>query len=680
MRPRGSMSLPWQAGLLVLAAGSLACGGGKLTPVEVVLVASPSEVDFGWVEVAKASRHQVVVRNDSVVPVDVELVFQDGEAFSVESKGLRLEAFTEGPATVVFRPLYDGEYTSVLRVRAGSAESEVPLSGRAYFCEGSPGCGIQRFDPETGTCEFVPGCDDGNACTEDVCAEDGSGCEHRDVSAQCPAPSEECRVPVCDPSRGCDVAVAPDGAPCGESCNRGTCQAGVCVSTVCDDGNACTRDSCDLETGTCRNDDLTSECRPANACVAAMCEPHIGCVQSPLPDGEPCGKVTCSGLAECFAGTCVNMPPPDAGCGCDEAPVPPPRLMVGYGQVCRITSDEHVECWGMPDALGDGTPANSISPSPVRASGLAEVVGIYALSTSVVAQTREAGAWWWGTVDATPSGDELVFHDRPAPLPYFQEVRGASSFAVGVLSPCLFADGDLWCWGYNCTGEFGDGTLSPEHPACSTWLTTTWQRVSLDGIVSASLASTRRCVVLDDSTVRCWGANGEGDLGGGPHGPRLVLSPEPARLADGRVLRGAVEVSAGAPTCIRTIYGEVYCAGHYSHGMQTLPYFKGPYFERIPLDGCPAQISTSPGGFAQVACVRMTDASVRCFGRNAYGALGNPDAGVTWSDASGIADVDEVRTNGMVTCTALSDAGYRCWGSNGSGELGDGTFVDRWVP
>lgn len=668
--------------VLLLGLLLLACSGAKLTPVQIVLVASPSEVDFGWLKVGENSSKQVVVRNDSVVPVDVDLVPQDREAFSVESETLSLDPFAEGAIAVVFSPSHEGAHTSVLRVRAGGTENEVRLSGRAYFCEGSPGCGIQHFDPDSESCEFVPGCDDGNACTEDVCAGDGSGCEHRDVSARCSIPSEECRIPTCDPSTGCTVAVAPDGAACGESCNRGTCQAGVCVSTICDDGNACTRDSCDLDTGTCRNDDVTSECQPANACVTAACDPQAGCVQTPVPDGEPCGKATCSGLPECFAGACVNMPPPDAGCGCDESPPPPPRLIVGFGLGCRITSDEHVECWGTPDALGNGSPSNSISPLPVQATGLAEAVGIYAMYSSVVVQTRNAGAWWWGYVDLAASGDALVFHDRPAPVPYFQEVLAASSSASSIASPCVFSGGDIWCWGYNCNGEFGDGTVSPESPHCVTLQSRAWRRVPLDRIVAASLApNARSCAVLEDATVRCWGGSVSGELGVGPPAARMVLSPEPARLTDGSILRGAVEVSTGIPSCIRTIYGELYCAGQYSHNMQDLPYFSGgAYFAKIPLAGCPVQVTTSPAGLVEVACVRLADSSIRCFGSNVMGALGSPDAGETWSDATGITNVEEVRTDGSKTCVSLSDGGFRCWGSNLFGALGDGTFVDRWVP
>jgi hypothetical protein len=104
-------------------------------------------------------------------------------------------------------------------------------------------------------------CDDGNACTEDVCIERDDRCRHDGVAAccltdadcadadacttnerceagrctsdavVCTAPEEECRQAVCDPTRGCESAAVRDGTACddGDPCTRSdTCSAGAC--------------------------------------------------------------------------------------------------------------------------------------------------------------------------------------------------------------------------------------------------------------------------------------------------------------------------------------------------------------------------------------------------------------------------------------------------------------------
>lgn len=82
------------------------------------------------------------------------------------------------------------------------------------------------------------------------------------------------------------------------------------------------------------------------------------------------------------------------------------------------------------------------------------------------------------------------------------------------------------------------------------------------------------------------------------------------------------------------------------------------------------------------ACARMVDGTVRCWGRNSEGQLGD---GTTTSRAVpapvlGLTNVAEIAAVGNRTCARLTDATVSCWGSNWQGELGDGTTTSRSVP
>ncbi len=88
---------------------------------------------------------------------------------------------------------------------------------------------------------------------------------------------------------------------------------------ACDDGDACTVDSCDPEVG-CSNEpiDALTECDDGNPCTADSCDPAAGCVNdgtgvlTACDDGDPCtADDACSGDAE---GTCAGGGPTD----CDD--------------------------------------------------------------------------------------------------------------------------------------------------------------------------------------------------------------------------------------------------------------------------------------------------------------------------------------------------------------------------
>jgi hypothetical protein len=167
-----------------------------------------------------------------------------------------------------------------------------------------------------GACETLPvSCKDGNPCTVDACDSAAGGCLHLAAPdgspcdppspcviagackdgqcaggepVQCPA--IPCREAICDESTGACVAgaSAPDGSACDSGpCNLGeTCAAGACGGgkpVDCDDGDACTLDTCAPSTGGCEH--APKQCpEPAgDACRDASCAGPKGCGSSPSP-------------------------------------------------------------------------------------------------------------------------------------------------------------------------------------------------------------------------------------------------------------------------------------------------------------------------------------------------------------------------------------------------------------
>jgi hypothetical protein len=160
-----------------------------------------------------------------------------------------------------------------------------------------------------------PNCDDGNACTADRC--DGQrGCMHEAIAGCTPCARNDqcadgnfCTTDVCTAGR-CRHANAANGTSCedGNACNGGeTCQAGTCTAGSrlnCDDGDACTMDSCDVLAG-CKHGSLS--CDDGNPCTADSCDHATGCRHDPIPDCTTCGTVAdCDDANACTAEACSD--------------------------------------------------------------------------------------------------------------------------------------------------------------------------------------------------------------------------------------------------------------------------------------------------------------------------------------------------------------------------------------
>ena len=71
----------------------------------------------------------------------------------------------------------------------------------------------------------------------------------------------------------------------------------------------------------------------------------------------------------------------------------------------------------------------------------------------------------------------------------------------------VFDGGTARCWGFNGNGELGDGTTTDS----STPVVVS----GLAGAAALTAGNGHTCARLDDGTARCWGLNGYGELGDG---------------------------------------------------------------------------------------------------------------------------------------------------------------------
>jgi alpha-tubulin suppressor-like RCC1 family protein len=123
----------------------------------------------------------------------------------------------------------------------------------------------------------------------------------------------------------------------------------------------------------------------------------------------------------------------------------------------------------------------------------------------------------------------------------------------------LLKNGTAECWGSNNNGELGTGTTNASLTPVKVKGLSTVTALSAGGV-----NGNYTCALLQAGTVKCWGYNGEGELGNGT--TRAALTP-------------------------------------------------------VSVAGLGGAISITTGG--RHACAEMKNAVVKCWGENSYGELGN---------------------------------------------------------
>jgi cysteine-rich repeat protein len=213
------------------------------------------------------------------------------------------------------------------------------------LCDDKDPCTNDTCNTNTHSCEHSPNtgnpCTDGNACTQtDTCV--NGVCTGSDFKV-CAAPGPCFNQGSCDASTGdCIDNPRNEGSSCGDinQCNgtdscdgKGNCVQGT-PATTCDDGNTCTSDSCDTESGKCSfNAQVGASCSDNNICTLAdTCNVDGQCVPgavNPCDDSNSCTTDSCNAQSAADGGNgCVSV---DNGtCGGAVVPNPhPPTFLSG---------------------------------------------------------------------------------------------------------------------------------------------------------------------------------------------------------------------------------------------------------------------------------------------------------------------------------------------------------------
>ncbi|MFZ9697666.1 MAG: Ig-like domain-containing protein, partial [Ilumatobacteraceae bacterium] len=201
--------------------------------------------------------------------------------------------------------------------------------------------------------------------------------------------------------------------------------------------------------------------------------------------------------------------------------------------------------------------------------------------------------------------------------------------------------------------------------------------VTIEGETVTSIESSERqsCAITAQGGVVCWGQNNYGQLGDGTRTNRAY----PVSVSG--ISSGAVKLAMNLwHTCAVMADGTVKCWGRNSWGElgnnstsdSNVP---------VTVSGITDAIDIAVSGYA--TCVGHASGGVSCWGYGGHGELGNTTGASSLLPvriASISARVTSISADDQTYCATTEDGAAQCWGRNDWGNLGDGTTTRRFAP
>lgn len=313
------------------------------------------------------------------------------------------------------------------------------------------------------------------------------------------------------------------------------------------------------------------------------------------------------------------------------------QVATGFFHSCAVTVGGRVRCWGSGGSgrLGRGSTASSPVPGEVVKPGAVTLTDAIQVATGtqhscaliVTGSVKCWGAASRGQIGRGTTSDSWTAIDVVL-APGGPVLGDITQIAAGSNHTCgLRNDGTVACWGANGSGRLGDGTTTDRPSPVDVLVAPAGP--SLSGVTAIAAGSDHTCALMADTTVRCWGAGGSGQLGDG---------------------------LGAASTSPVTVSG----LSHVTH----------------------LAVGT------QFSCAIRADTTVACWGANGSGRLGDgttstrttPVDVVTTLGGASLSGVVQISTGASHACARLIGGGVVCWGESGSGRLGDGATTDRPTP
>lgn len=350
------------------------------------------------------------------------------------------------------------------------------------------------------------------------------------------------------------------------------------------------------------------------------------------------------------------------------------RIGLGTEHGCLVDDKGGLLCWGYNGYRQQSTSAYLATgtPTPIPAvTGVSRFAGGELSSCALVG--TQVRCWGHNDYGTLGNGQNRYIQDTPVVF----NAPAASDVGVGYQFACalLAGSGDIMCSGRNDDGRLG-------RPGGDTNTPVLVQGTAPDPDAGADAAApaygaTRLSVgnghscAIHGGKIGCWGSNNAGQLG--------FAGGASATPADVATITDATDVAAGGGhTCAVLGDQSLRCWGANANGQTTGGDSNGPALRTPNIGGKKAKGVAC--GYDH-SCALAEDGTVYCWGRGRDGELGN---GVradspTPVQVGGLANVKAITAKGRITCAVLQDGSAFCWGLNHVGQLGEGAVLTTGV-
>gem|GEM_PF-998835 len=344
------------------------------------------------------------------------------------------------------------------------------------------------------------------------------------------------------------------------------------------------------------------------------------------------------------------------------------KVTVGDYFSCAV-DPAGVKCWGYNSdgQLGNGT--TSTSSTPVSVSGASGFLSVDAGRSHVCALTSAGGVWCWGSGGSGQLGNGNLTNSS-TPVQVTGLASGVLSVSAGGSSSCaLLSGGIVKCWGANGTGQLGNGRVGNSSIPVDV--------VGLPSdLTSVSVGFNHSCATSSQGYTYCWGYGYDGRLGNGTNSSYVTPQFQPTAEQTFTDIVGGVSgcrvSQAGALECWGN--GDLGELGNGSFGYSSLP---------TPVVDAASGMRSVKFGGSYFACSISQWGGVRCWGRGQEGQLGNgnlSDYSVP-TDVIGLASgVTDVALGNSHACALTSRGAVKCWGQNTYGQIGNGNNIQYVGP
>jgi alpha-tubulin suppressor-like RCC1 family protein len=355
-------------------------------------------------------------------------------------------------------------------------------------------------------------------------------------------------------------------------------------------------------------------------------------------------------------------------------------IAAGLGHSCALVSGGAVWCWGnnyhgelgnqAPYGVDPNTIDSSVVPVQVLNINQASSIATGSYHSCAALTTGTGKCWGWSNYGQLGNGTAGTNSRSNVPV-VVAGITNAAAMVAGLYHTCaLLLDHTVKCWGSNSNGQLGGGNWNDS--AVPVTVVTDASSLSPLSQVSA-LASGKNhvCAVQTSGTVYCWGSNGSGELGRGT-------------AADSDIAAQALGIQASSVgageshSCAVTTTGAVQCWGYNYYGALGDNTTNDSLAPVTSKTSSPTAITLGLGANHSCAVLNNASGNVQCWGRNEYGQLGigsQANSSVP-QNVYGLTQATTASGGDWHTCAIVGGGAVYCWGDNTFGQLGDGNGQD----